>query len=188
MSAPRKSVAATISRREFARRAGCDEGLVRRAIKHGKLSLSADGQLDPALVSTDWRPPSRGADKGADKVRTRRPVRTAPPLSAPQLEESAARLVERHGVLPIGEALALKETYLARLRQLEYDTKVGKVALIEDIAEAVGEQLAIVRRRLLAIPSNVAPVVARLSSPGEVQAAIMKAVTEALEELSARDS
>ena len=82
----------------------------------------------------------------------------------------------------------MKETYLARLRQLEYDTKVGKVALIEDIAEAVGEQLAIVRRRLLAIPSNVAPVVARLSSPGEVQAAIMKAVTEALEELSARDS
>lgn len=88
MSAPSE----TVSVREFARLDGCDEKLVRRAIKSGKLRISGDGRLDPALAGTGWRKSNRrtggGADTGADKlknVRTR--VRTRK-MSAPTAEEA----------------------------------------------------------------------------------------------------
>lgn len=75
MSAP---VAAGISIREFARREGCDDKLVRRALQGGKLKALPDGSLDPALIGTGWRHANRHAaapaDTAADTVSA--PVRT----------------------------------------------------------------------------------------------------------------
>lgn len=45
---------AGISIREFARREGCSEGAVRKAIKAGRLATLADGTLDADLIGT-WR-------------------------------------------------------------------------------------------------------------------------------------
>ena len=61
-----------ITVREFARRDGCDERLVRRAIKRGRLTRGSDGKLDAALVATAWRagnklPSDASADTGLEK-------------------------------------------------------------------------------------------------------------------------
>src|SRR3546814_16485041 len=69
MSAP-----ATVSVREFARLDGCDEKLVRRAIKSGKLPTSEDGRLDPKLAGTGWRKSNR---RVADSADTSKNVRTS---------------------------------------------------------------------------------------------------------------
>ncbi|TMV49259.1 hypothetical protein FGG78_40180, partial [Thioclava sp. BHET1] len=45
-----------ISIREFARRDGCSDTAVRKAIKDGRLRKLDDGTLDPDLVGTGWRP------------------------------------------------------------------------------------------------------------------------------------
>lgn len=55
-----------VSVREFARLDGCDEKLVRRAIKGGKLPVSADGKLDPALAGSGWRRQNRRKTESAD--------------------------------------------------------------------------------------------------------------------------
>lgn len=198
MSAPSKSPSETVSRREFARLDGCDESLVRRGIKYGKLPLSADGRIARALAGTGWRmglsPADRGADPSAEKVRTPARVRTSKPggsapvsasVSASDLEASAQRLVDQHGVLTLPDAIRLKETYLGRLRQLEYDLKVGTVVLVADVAKAVGAEYATVRTRLLAIPSNIAPAVMRLRTPTEIEGVIRDRIVEALEGLTA---
>lgn len=66
MSAP----VTPVSVREFARLDGCDDKLVRRAIKSGKLPVLEGGKLDPALAKTGWRKQNRrgadSADIGAD--------------------------------------------------------------------------------------------------------------------------
>lgn len=95
MSAPRMSAPVsggdTVSAREFARLDGCDEKLVRRAIKAGKLPITGENRLDPALAGTGWRKRNRnrpaGADKRADKAENVRTVSAPPVRKAPSAED-----------------------------------------------------------------------------------------------------
>ena len=99
--------------------------------------------------------------------------------------EAAERIVlNAGGLLSEADAQTLKENYLARLRQLEYDTKAGQVVLIRDVVEAVGTEYARVRTRLLAIPAEQAPRLAQLKTVPEIQDALMRMIVEALEELT----
>jgi hypothetical protein len=99
--------------------------------------------------------------------------------------EAAERIVlNAGGLLSEADAQTLKENYLARLRQLEYDTKAGQVVLIREVVEAVGAEYARVRTRLLAIPAEQAPRLAQLKTVPEIQDALMRMIVEALEELT----
>jgi hypothetical protein len=73
-----------ISIREFARRDGCSEKLVRRHIDRGGIKRFPDGSIDPASVGTGWRESARGSPLAAERLRTSRPRLSAPvPVSAP---------------------------------------------------------------------------------------------------------
>jgi len=65
-----------LSIREFARRDGCNEKLVRRKLTSGHLIAFEDGSLDPQLVGTDWR--ARVRTPGADSA-------DSPQVSAPSV-------------------------------------------------------------------------------------------------------
>ena len=112
-----------ISIREFARRDGCSDMLVRKAIKRGRLHALADGTLDPQLVGSGWRKANR---RGQPKV---------PPAPA-DLEEIADQAVRIEGRAPytLVEAERIKANYLALLRQLQYDRESGAVAPIDEDA------------------------------------------------------
>jgi hypothetical protein len=165
-----------VSLREFARLDGCNDKLVRRARDAGHLRVFDDGSIDPSLVGTDWRAGNRGhADKAADSVR-----KDETP------EDAADRIVNDEGRAPhsLAEAERIKENYLAMLRQLEYDQKSGAVVAADDVAQAVAGEYAIVRNRLLSIPAEVAPRVAILKSPDEVQSFLAKEIAKVLEGLT----
>lgn len=168
-------MSAGISIREFARRDGCDDKLVRRAIKQGRLTPLDDGTLDPTLVGTGWRRTNR---LSADNARTDGEVAAR--------AKAALEMVTAPGVELLSQAAAerLKENYLALLRQLEYDQKSGAVVPVEEVSKAVGEEYARVRTRLLAIPAEQAPRLHRLKTAAEVQDALREIITEVLEELS----
>jgi len=66
---------------EFARRDGCDEKLVRRAIERGKLERGPDKLLDAKFVGTPWRQsaitgqkPPRGDDRPTIRSALRREI------------------------------------------------------------------------------------------------------------------
>lgn len=98
--------------------------------------------------------------------------------------QAAERIALSVAPFDLNEARRVKENYLALLNQLEYDQKSGAVVAVADVAKVVSEQLARVRTRLLAIPSECAPQAHRMKTVPEVQEAIRSAVTEALEELT----
>jgi hypothetical protein len=193
-----------ISIREFARRDGCSDKLVRRALQRGHLQALADGSIDLSLVGTGWRKLNRraaltadkgadiGADTGADMPPDVRTQVSAPaPASAPRparrtLPEdgTGAQAHTEEGVLSLTQAESLKENYLARLRQLEYDTKSGAVVPVDQVAALVGIEYARARTRLLAIPAEQAPRLAHLKTIPEIQDALMSVIVEALEELT----
>lgn len=78
-----------ISAREFARRAGCHDTQVRRAIALGRLVRDDDGRLDAAQIDSEWRRTSKRAKAGARGY-------SAPPLRlrpSPTLAEAADAFV-----------------------------------------------------------------------------------------------
>ncbi len=108
------------------------------------------------------------------------------------LPESATKTVERmiaeHGVtMTLDEARQMKENFLALLTQLEYDIKSGQVLPYKDMIEAVGNEYARMRTRLIAIAPVHGPrlrVLASTTNDAEFVQALQEVVYEAMEELS----
>ena len=98
-------------------------------------------------------------------------------------EEAAERIAISVAPHTYEEARRIKENYLALLNQLEYHKESGAVVAVVDVAGAVGKALARVRTRLLAIPSEQAPQLARLKTAAEVQYALQAIITNALDAL-----
>jgi hypothetical protein len=167
-----------ISIREFARRDGCSDTAVReQGIRTGALKAFEDGSLDPALVGTGWRPANRNPAKRPKGLQVKVKLGETPAAAAERIVADGATLLD------IADAEKLKENYLARLKQLEYDIKSGAVVPAADVERIVGEEYAAVRTRLLAIPAEHAPRIHRCKTVAEVQDVLMSVVVQALEHL-----
>lgn len=99
-----------ISQRAFAKLEGVSRTLVQRKINSGHLETYEDGSLNPKLVGTSWH------GEAVEEQVQGRVVADAKASKIPSKAESEAK----------------KGHYLALLRQLEYDEKVGKVAPVEE--------------------------------------------------------
>ena len=67
-------------------------------------------------------------------------------------------MIAEHGVtMTLDEARQMKENFLALLTQLEYDIKSGQVLPYKDMIEAVGNEYARMRTRLIAIAPEHGP-------------------------------
>lgn len=82
------------------------------------------------------------------------------------------------------DAELYKTSYEARLKQLDYDLKSGKVVLIEDVVAALSLQLSAIRTRLLAIPAEMAPQIFNCKTVAETQDKMHQLMVRILEELS----
>lgn len=165
-----------VSIREFARRDGCNDALVRRAIKERKLRVSADGKVEASQAGSGWRKANRrapaAADKGADK-----PKKSA---SAQEREKQALDTLGELGWAAadglsdedfVAEILAgnfretmtaerIKENALAAKHLLAARRDAGDVVDLE-IAEAVlFEQARQFRDALMNWPTRVGPLIA----------------------------
>lgn len=155
-----------ISIREFARRDGVSDTLVRKALKLNRLAAFEDGSLNPELVGSNWREGNAKSANSANPV-----VRTSPkgsraanpsPVDSETLEEEAARLLESGGEAShaYAEALRRKENYLALLRQLEYENKSGSLVELEVAEKILFEQARASRDAWLNWPTRVGPLLA----------------------------
>lgn len=178
MSAPQQLVGV----REFARLDGCDEKLVRRAIKSGKLKISADGRLDPNLAGTGWRKTNRrsnqGADTGADNhknvrtgVRTNVRSRKVSAPTAEEAEEASEELfseeiesfldnVLRGQYADTGTAERVKENALAAKHLLAARHAAGHLVEIEHAETVLFETQRGQRDAWINFPTRIGPLLA----------------------------
>ena len=175
-----------IKQTEFAKRRGVSRMAVTKWKASGMLVMRGD-LVD--VEASDARLKKYRRD-GLPKPTKATPKRGAAKAKAvaPKRGETSSQAAERIALsvapFDLQEARRIKENYLALLNQLEYDQRSGTVVAVEDVAGAIGQQLARVRTRLLAIPAECAPRVATLKTVPEVHAALSAAITEALEELT----
>jgi hypothetical protein len=159
MSAPLNLVSA----REFARLDGCNDKLVRNAVKAGKLPISADGKIDAALAGSGWRKLNRrtaaGADTGADSAIRSAPADKPPVTSAPgaatDLDTANMMVGDFIAGILSGQFLSLAaKNLLAAMKEAGDVVDVG-------IAEAVlFEQARQIRDAWMNWPARVGPLIA----------------------------
>ncbi|MCS4265917.1 RNA polymerase subunit sigma-70 [Serratia sp. BIGb0163] len=142
---------------------------------------------------TVTRPEKKAAgNRQGNKTGNRSPGNKSGNKNDKDLPESATKTVERmiaeHGVtMTLDEARQMKENFLALLTQLEYDIKSGQVLPYKDMIEAVGNEYARMRTRLIAIAPEHGPrlrVLASTTNDAEFVQALQEVVYEAMEELS----
>lgn len=170
MSAP----PALVSVREFARLDGCDDKLVRRAIKAGKLPISPDGKLDPALAGTGWRKNNRraasGADVGADTSRNVRTRKKSAPTAA-ETEEASEELFSEEVESFLDNVLAgtyadtataerVKENALAAKHLLAARRDAGHLVEIEQAEMVLFETQRSQRDAWMNFPTRIGPLLA----------------------------
>jgi hypothetical protein len=161
-----------ISIREFARREGVSDTLVRKALKLNRLKAFDDKSIDPALIGSAWREGNAkgansanpSANSGSQSVRTLRPVRTAPPPTMEDGEtpaDAAKRYVDSGvALLDYAGALEKKENYLALLRELEYEQKAGSLVELDTATAILFEEFRAQRDAWLNWPARVGPILA----------------------------
>ena len=85
----------------------------------------------------------------------------------------------------LADAQARLTAAKARIAEIQRDRLEGELVAIGDVAAAVSTEYSVVRQRLLAIPSRIAPVAAAESDPRKIHDAVEREIASALSELSA---
>lgn len=174
MSAP----ATPVSVREFARLDGCDDKLVRRAIKAGKLPVLPDGKVDAALAGSGWRKLNRRGHPGADTAKVSAPavrtrVRPKPPAepTAEEVEQASDELFaeEIEGFLDnvlagtyadTATAERVKENALAAKHLLAARRDAGHLVEIEQAEAVIFETQRGQRDAWMNFPTRIGPLLA----------------------------
>lgn len=100
-------------------------------------------------------------------------------------EQAAQAALGETQSLDIEEARRRKLAAEAALAELDVAKRRGEVIEIEEVARVIGDDYANVRAKLLSIPTKLAPQLLGVEETAEIKGLIERALTEALEELTA---
>ena len=161
----------------------------RRALRGGKhREVSTTRGLDarPEGIQSPGKKP--GVVSKAAPAHLEPAYRGDLPRLTPELEAAAlARALVDGGLYPNRpEAELARDSYVARLRELEYREKSGALLPKDQVVAAVAKATGACRNRLLAIPAEQAPALHRCKGPAELQDVLQGAITAALDELTVR--
>lgn len=152
-----------ISVSEASRRSGISRAAIRKHLKVGRIQAK-NGQVDVASFEA-WLANKTEINQDDD----------------PAMERQSTG-EEVFSSLP--DAELHKTSYEAKLKELDYDLKSGRVVLIDDVAAAIGAQYASIRTRLLAMPAETAPQLFNCKTVTEIQDRLHLLIVRILEELS----
>ncbi|WP_233872458.1 hypothetical protein [Paraburkholderia adhaesiva] len=137
--------------------------LVRRAIEAGRLSVLADGSLDPALVGTAWRKGNAqtAANSSRQNANSDDDAAATVDEALRLFEAQAAAVTERvlNGA-SYADALRIRESYNALLKQLEYATRAGSLIELSVAQNVLFESFRLQRDSWINWPARVAPLIA----------------------------
>ena len=157
-----------VSQRAYARMRGVSMSAVVKAIQTKRITLNEDGSIDPERANQEWE---RNTFAGQTLHRAARPqvvpFRTAaPPRGGSGMPGSPE--VSSDPMSAYLRARAVTETFKAKMAQLEYEERAGKLIPATKAGEYAAHWSAIVGDALSAFADRVAPLVAAAKSEVEI--------------------
>ena len=153
-----------VSQRAYARMRGVTLSAVQKAIKTKRITLNADGTLDPEKANQEWE---RNTFAGKTLHQATRQQAVPTPLRSVAGMASQPE-VSNDPVAAYLRARAVSETFKAKTAQLEYEERAGKLIQATKAGEYAANWSAIVGDALSAYPDRVAPLVAAAKSEAEI--------------------
>jgi hypothetical protein len=175
-----------ISLRAYARMRGCSLTAVQKAIASKRITTLPDGTIDPERANQEW-----AKNTFAGQTIGRKPTAPAPPRGG-----SAQPKAPQPPVIPqVGEvssdpvaaylrARAVNETFKAKVSQLEYEERTGKLILAVRASEYAATFSAIVKDGLMAMPDRLAPMLAAVDDEKAIHRMLAAEVSALLRKVS----
>ena len=157
-----------VSQRAYARLRGVALSAVQKAIKTKRITLNADGTIDPERANQEWE---RNTFAGKTLHQAAQPLAAAHSVAPPPRGNSGMQGQPEASSDPVAaylRARAVTETFKAKTAQLEYEERAGKLIQATKAGEYAAHWSAIVGDALSAYPDRVAPLVAAAKSEAEI--------------------
>jgi hypothetical protein len=157
---------ALLSLRAYARHRAVALAAVQKAIASGRISLQADGTIDPELADRQWENNTR--------------------LGAPSILKPTQNSNNRSGHEPpqYAEARAERERYMAMLTRLKYLERAGELVSVREVQDEVFKAFRELRDRLSVIPDRIAALLASEGDPEKVHRILTAEIESALHEFA----
>lgn len=170
-----------MSQRAYAKHRGVSHIAVQKAIRTGRITTTPDGMIEPARVDAEWeqntapRPRARGTI-----ARTGSPAGNIKQHRTEINTEDATTRVS----VSYAAARAIRETFLAKLSELEYKRERGELRPIGEINAYVSGMIIRARDILLRIGPELCDRLAQESDAIKCEALITAEIHRSLRELA----
>lgn len=162
-----------ISIRAYAARKGISDTAVRKAIKSGRITLTRNGKINPALADRQWEANTDPAQVYAIKENS---------ATSPSSETAPS------GSGGVGasyqQSRAIREAYEARLKKLEFDERTGKLISTETVQREAFNAARKTRDMILNVPDKVIPLLIGKTDIHEMKEILRKELLRTLENLA----
>jgi len=172
-----------VSIRAYARMRGCSESAVRKAIASKRINPEQDGSIDPDRANKDWEKNTFvGATLRPSATKPAEPPRPQPRAAAPHVP--AIEPPSSDPVQSYLRARAVKETFNAKVAQMEYEERAGRLIQASRAAEYASTFSSIVKDHLMAMPDRLAPALAAVDDEHATHRILFNDVAAVLKKLS----
>lgn len=173
---------------------GATHRAVQKAIEDGRISPAVvrDGQgrfvgIDPVEADRLWADQTTGSSRGGAPAIAAPPKPAAPPrVRMPTASTGPAAGSDEPpmaggGAASFAAARAVKESYAARIAKLDYEQRAGKLIPADKVKADCFKAAVVVKEQFLNIPGRVAPELASIVDPFEVERILKQEIYAALE-------
>lgn len=176
-----------MSKAEYARHRGVSGAAVTKAVKTGRITVLADGQIDPVAADAQWANNSRPkADVGPPAAPAPKPSSVEVSLE-PQGHGGAlkrAKVEVEEGEPDYWKARARREEAEAQLSEIKLAETSGQLIRADAIRSQLARVLSATRDSLMQIPARLAAVLAAESDPAKVHDQLQTELHQSLSQLA----
>lgn len=185
-------MSAGLTARGYARHRRVSHTAVQKALASGRITLGADGRIDPDVADRQWaastdlsKPQNSVTGDPGSRSRSSAARRHAPATPRVAGTEGGAQAVPGERVAAsYRESLAAREAYRARLAKLDFEERTGKLVSADEVRAVTFRVARATRDQIMGVPARLAPIVAAVSEPLEVQRLLEEALRDVCAELS----
>ena len=168
-----------ITQAEYARRRGCTEGAVRRAVRDGRISL-INGKIDPVAADAQWARNTRvrAGSRATDDVNLSGSGSTGGTAAGDDDDDEDT-------ATGYWKSRARRERAEAELAELKLAELQGQLVRADDWAAALAKRAAAFREGLLQIPARLAAQLAAETDQARIHGLLEDELRQVMSQLTA---